>query len=235
MAEYKRSFYINRYNKTKHARDRILDIVFEKFSINSVVDVGCGVGSWLKASENKGIENLVGLEGEWIDPSLFVSSGDLIKHNFELPIRLDNRFDLAISLEVAEHISEENASRFVEDLTLLSDIVLFSAAVPGQGGNGHINEQPQSYWIKKFGQNDYECLDIVRKVIWNDKDIDFWYKQNIFIFRKCSPQSEPVEPLLPSYDIIHPELFKIYSSPGVVLRIKNMLGLPVAIFRKILK
>ena len=92
------------------------------------------------------------------------------------------KFDLVISLEVAEHLSIERERSFVKDLTLLSDVILFSAAIPGQGGEGHINERYLSEWCLLFGEIGYEAYDIVRPRIWNDASIPWWYRQNIMLF-----------------------------------------------------
>lgn len=125
------------------------------------------------------------LEGDYIDKSLLqVDEKQYIPWNLEEKIRIDQKFDLAISLEVAEHLSECRASSFCEDLTLLSNVILFAAAIPYQGGTGHINEQPMSYWVDKFSAFNYEAFDIIRPLIQSDKDIMFWYRQNIIVFVK---------------------------------------------------
>ena len=91
-------------------------------------------------------------------------------------------FDIAQSLEVAEHLYEQYASNFIQLLTSLSDIVLFSAAIPYQGGTHHVNEQPPGYWVKLFAERDYQCFDILRLKLWQNQDIEAWYRQNIFLY-----------------------------------------------------
>ena len=92
------------------------------------------------------------------------------------------RYDLAISIEVAEHIEPGNAEEFVRLLTGLSDTVLFSAAIPGQGGTGHVNEQWPEYWAALFRASGYGAMDCLRTKIWDDAQIPFWYRQNCLIF-----------------------------------------------------
>lgn len=156
------------------------------FKPKSVADLGCGRGTWLKAFRECGSENLVGFDGYWnnqdqmIDQSIKYIPTDLNK-----PIdNLKDRFDLAISLEVAEHLKEESSTTFVANITALSDVVMFGAAFENQGGDNHINEQPHTYWAKKFIQNGYIPYDIFRPTMWGNGNIDFWYQQNTFLYVK---------------------------------------------------
>jgi hypothetical protein len=133
------------------------------------------------------------------------------------------RFDLAVCLEVAEHLPASSAEAFVKFLTGLAPVVLFSAAIPGQGGTNHINEQFLSYWVKLFSQSGYHPLDVIRPIIWNDERVPFWYRQNIILFANDSDETwsgllkkvtmgsdiEFMERLFSSpIDAIHPELYK---------------------------
>ncbi|EEO23533.2 MULTISPECIES: hypothetical protein [Helicobacter] len=91
-------------------------------------------------------------------------------------------FSIAQSLEVAEHLYAEYAENFVRTLTSLSDIILFSAAIPHQGGTHHVNEQPPAYWADIFKKYDYVCFDIVRPKVWENTKIAHWYRQNIMLY-----------------------------------------------------
>src|ERR1051326_3058645 len=88
----------------------------------------------------------------------------------------------AISLEVAEHLPEASAQGFVASLTRLAPVVLFSAAVPLQGGAEHVNEQWQEYWRSKFSELDYVACDAIRPVIWGNEDVFTYYQQNILVY-----------------------------------------------------
>ena len=96
--------------------------------------------------------------------------------------RTDKPFELTQSFEVAEHLYAQYAPNFIKLLTSLSDIILFSAAIPYQGGVHHVNEQPPAYWAELFAQNDYVCIDCIRSQIWNNESISTWYSQNILLF-----------------------------------------------------
>lgn len=150
---------------------------------SSVVDVGCGRGAWLSLFQSHGVERLLGLDGSYVDrkrlliPQECFSVVDLSK-----PFRIPGRFDLAVCLEVGEHLPHRSASSLVGSLVEAAPVVLFSAAVPGQGGTYHINEQWPVYWKSLFAKRGYTCLDVIRPRIWDDRRIEWWYRQNLFAF-----------------------------------------------------
>ncbi len=109
---------------------------------------------------------------------------EFIPKDLTKPLKLKEKFDLAISLEVAEHLPEKSAEIFIDSLTGLSDIILFSAAIPYQRGTNHINEQFPEYWIDKFKKRNYLVIDCIRKKIWNNPKVYFFYSQNILLFIK---------------------------------------------------
>lgn len=231
MAKYGKNFYVSRESMTSYAAKTILSLVKKDADIKTVVDFGCGVGVWLKESENLGAINTLGIEGVWLDKEMYVADGELLQTDLEKEIVLENKFDLAISLEVAEHISEDNSNLFIQSICSASDTVLFSAAVIGQGGNGHINEQNQSYWVHKFKEQGFGVHDVLRNEIWLDDQVPFWYKQNIFLFKKKTSDTLGQMPL----DIIHPDLFKIYANPSVIIRLKNILLLPKYLYLRLFR
>jgi hypothetical protein len=170
----------------------------------SVVDFGCGIGTWLSSFKSMGVQEILGLDGSWVDKSNFVEDvlDDFQIADLEFPISLTRKYDLAISLEVAEHLSAESARIFVSSLISASDVVLFSAAIPGQDGQNHINEQPLSYWRDLFQEHGYTMYDNIRGRLWNEKELFFWYKQNMVYFSKNELNLLTVIPV----DIVHPEL-----------------------------
>lgn len=216
---YSYNYYENRHLYYKYSADKILDILFKYIpKPYSMIDIGCGVGTWLKIAKEKfNVKIVKGLDGKWVPLNLLeINQNEFIPINFEesLP-QFKERFDLAISLEVVEHLPNFMIDKFIEYLTNLSDQILFSAAIPGQGGKNHINEQWQSFWIHKFKKLSYYVFDIIRPKIWYDSRIPFWYKQNIFLF--INKNSKIYEKLILNneinnnliYDIVHPDLFKI--------------------------
>jgi hypothetical protein len=181
--KYTDEFYKTRDSRTRHAADRIISIVQQYIDIDSVVDLGCGVGTWLDVFKSHGASEVLGIEGPWVDMEhLVIDQDEFLGTNLDQPLLLDRKFDLAISMEVAEHISIESADTFIKNIVGLSPVVLFSAAVPLQGGRHHVNEQWPSYWKVKFEKHGYRIIDAIRDEVWDDDRMDVWYVQNCFIY-----------------------------------------------------
>ena len=158
---------------------KILGIIKKKFNFKSLVDFGCGTGAWLKSANNLGLSknNIVGIDKYYNVDKKF----KFIKENV-YNIKFKNKFDLAVCVEVAEHIEKNNTPKLVKCLTKASNIIIFSAALPNQSGDGHINCQSQQYWVELFKKHRYECIDFFRPIIWNDNKISDCYKQNMFLY-----------------------------------------------------
>ena len=208
---YNNSFYENRDKATAYAAKTILRVVMhscpELGIIRSAVDIGCGVGTWLNQLHAIcGTDDIWGYDGDYVNKDLLVIPRDhFIPYDLRKGIPHDRRYDIAISMEVAEHLPPSRADSFVEDLCALSDSVLFSAATLYQGGSGHVNEQRLNYWVDRFSKRGYGPLDIVRTEIWNDDRIPAWYKQNTLLFRKSDKDKSEYASVR---DLIHPDIFE---------------------------
>jgi len=157
---------------------------------HSIVDVGCGSGTWLSVFAAAGVRVLAGLEGGPPDPEMIDVEPSLIKAcDLSKPFELDREFSLAVSLEVAEHLPEESAAGFIESLSRLAPVVLFSAAIPGQTGVGHLNEQWPTYWASHFTKHGFEVCDCLRDRVWRDRRVEWWYRQNLLIFVRAQARS----------------------------------------------
>ena len=187
---------------------------------NSVVDFGCGRGMWLKAFKDSGIEVLVGVDGSWLSQRDMIDQ-DVVFYPVDLnqPIAIsgEGKFDLAISVEVAEHLGDESAVTFAKSISGHSDVIIFSAAYENQGGTNHINERPHSYWGAIFNELGYDVYDVFRAKFWGfDAEIDFWYQQNVFLYVKRGSEQQAFlkqKHLVPMsnlafMDCVHPYLFK---------------------------
>ena len=163
-----------------------LKVVPELLSViwpSSVIDVGCGTGTWLSVFQHNGVSDVVGLDGEYVDSTMLrVDRTLFVSCDLSRPLLLSRSFDLAISLEVAEHLPARRSGGFVADLCALAPIVLFSAAIPGQGGTNHINEQWQSYWSRLFRQNRFAALECFGQRFWSDTDVSPEYAQNMVLY-----------------------------------------------------
>jgi hypothetical protein len=195
-----------------YAAEEIVPFIVDLLRPNSIVDVGCGIGTWLKVFSDNGVLDYIGIDGDYVDKNLLkIDKCFFVDYNLETYYQSNRKFDLAVSLEVAEHLKEGSSDDFIKTLTDLSDVVIFSAAVPNQGGQNHINEKEPSYWIKKFENLGFKCFDILRPVFWNNDKVDCWYKQNIFLFTNKKNFHEKLQSFktFSNEHIIHPELLKI--------------------------
>ncbi len=151
---------------------------------SSVVDFGCGIGAWLYAARELGAARILGLEGAWINDAetvidrRHIQIADLAVE----PPNFQKGFDLALSIEVAEHLPESAADDFCNALTQASDRILFSAARKNQGGHGHVNEQDLPYWIEKFWARGFVPLETHRPFFADNKQIFWWLRQNLVMF-----------------------------------------------------
>lgn len=214
---YDNDFYQEVVNNNYPSAKAVAPIVRDLIHPRSVIDFGCGAGCWLKAfDECCDLEHMRGLEGEWLEgkplliPREHIEYFDLTKE-YELPA--GQKYDLAICLEVIEHIDEAGGENLLNSIVKASDAVLFSAAIPYQRGTHHINEQWQSHWAKKFAERHYVCLDLLRPVFWNDDNVKI-YRQNMFLYVNKNRLSQ--YPGLQAYagagqmlDLVHPDLWDI--------------------------
>lgn len=210
---YDDAFYQRYVEGMTRSAARVLGIVYGFYRPASVLDVGCGRGAWLKAAGALGATTRHGLDGPWVEAKDLLDPGITFRPvDFARPLpAFDRCFDLAMSVEVAEHVPESNAEGFVDALCSASDVVLFGAAIPHQGGDLHVNEQPQSYWVRKFAARAYDCHDVIRPALWHDESVRWWYRQNTFLFvRRGSTAIDGHELLAaarPVLDAVHPALF----------------------------
>lgn len=184
---YDDNFYQQVSGSLKSAR-LYLEYLWRIFQPKSVLDVGCGRGAWLKASRELGACRLLGFDGEWNTQSLMIDDAiEFRSIDLNKPFSVSDRVDLAISVEVAEHLEPRVAPQFIRCLAESSDVILFSAAFPNQGGTNHLNEQQHSYWAKLFAAHDLYPFDLFRPVFWGNEDVEYWYRQNVFLYvRKSS-------------------------------------------------
>lgn len=218
---YDGDFYKMQAQASYESGKKVLHLVHQIFpDIKSVLDIGCGVGTWLKAWQNisKDIK-VLGIDGNTQSEAfLYIPKKQLLTKNI---IHLDfheiqpQHFDLTECLEVAEHLPASEADNFIKTLTSFSDLILFSAAAPYQPGTFHVNNQEPAYWQAKFKQYGFECFDILRLKIWNDESICWWYRQNILIFARNSAKTSLIkkgyEPVKKASLLYHSELMKFYA------------------------
>lgn len=206
-----RSFYDAKFYReldaTRESAREILPIVIELLHPGSIVDVGCGAGHWLATAIELGIDDVLGLDGDWaLEAGLQIPPEKFLARDLSQPVRLERKFDLAIALEVGEHLPESSARAFVSMLCDAAHAVLFSAAIPGQGGRHHVNEQWPAYWAELFGKRGFECYDVIRPQVWENPRVLWYYAQNALLFAAAGSQKDlrAETPMA----LVHPKLWQ---------------------------
>ena len=211
---YSTDFFAKQRDGSAGSAAIILPLLIDIFRPRSLLDVGCGQGTWLKTAIGLGIDDQIGVDGDWARSVLSIPAARFQARDLAAPFDLGRQFDLAISMEVGEHIAPERADTFIGNIIRHADAVVFSAAVPYQGGVHHVNEQWSSYWTDKFARHHYRCFDFLRWRIWNDRRIAVWYRQNLLIFARRSNSElirrlevQAAELMPAGIAVIHPEMW----------------------------
>ncbi len=219
---YGDDFYAGQVADSERSAREYVGYLLTLLEPRSVADFGCGRGAWLKVFAEKGVGQVIGYDGPWnsqdkmIDPRIQFRPIDL-----QRPFA-GERVDLAMSLEVAEHLAPEAAATFIDSLVAASDCVMFAAAFSQQGGTNHINEQPHSYWGRKFADAGYDAFDAFRPRFWDNGSVCFWYRQNTFLYAArdsavaASLRTAGLQPVanLAFLDCVHPDLFFTKTMPS---------------------
>ena len=197
----------------ERSANEVLPVVFGAVSPSSVVDVGCWHGTWLNVARQLGVGDLLGIDAPYTDRSRLRIPEDLfLAHDLTVPLEVPRQFDLAMSLEVAEHLPSAVADDFVASLTRLAPVVLFSAAMPDQVGEGHVNEQWPAYWAERFADNGFVVADVLRARFWENPAVTHWYAQNMLLFAspqwlEAHPAVRDLGPDLGARPLVHPRTY----------------------------
>lgn len=235
MQHYTEEFYKYLQNSARESAREIIPIVWEFLQPKTVIDVGCGTGTWLSAFKEFGVEYVLGIEGEWVAPEMLeIPMENFLVCDLNQPLQIDRQFDLVVCLEVAEHLQPEYAKTFVNSLVKLGTVILFSAAIPFQGGTNHLNEQWPDYWAKLFQEQGYVAIDCIRPKIWQNDRVKWYYAQNIILFAdreyletNQALQKQADRTNIFQLSLIHPQLYLRTASQAIKLReeVANILSL----------
>lgn len=232
--------FFNSRTEVIHSAEVVVPLLFSYFRPKSVVDLGCATGDWLQVFQQFGCE-IKGFDGEYVlddNVQMKIDKAYFEPKDLNQPLfpggKPEKKYDLAMTLEVAEHLDPERAQGFVEDITSLSDVILFSAAIPLQVGTHHVNCQWQSYWAEKFARRGYMLFDCFRPVIWNDERVNVIYRNNMFLYINRNSSNENVQELmnrmpaisLASIDMIHRDLYLSIASSliGQINQLNGTVG-----------
>lgn len=161
----------------------VVPIVMELLSPKSVIDVGCGPGAWLRTFVENGVPVIRGIDGDYVKrDELLIDPQDFFAADLNQGFSLDGEYDLAVCIEVAEHLPEPSSFALIDLLTSAAPAVVFSAAIPGQGGTNHVNEQWLRYWHDLFTRRHYTMIDAFRPKIRDDVRVAPYIRQNLVLF-----------------------------------------------------
>jgi SAM-dependent methyltransferase len=221
MASTYNSTFFSHQNGAMRSASKLLPMIFDLAPSQSVADVGCGIGAWTRVARDLG-HNVTGFDGAWVPrEQLLIEQNEFVEMDLSNPpAGPAMHFDLALSLEVGEHLPAASAERFVRFLTELAPIVAFSAAVPCQLGTNHINEQYAGYWARLFQSCNFVPFDVIRPRCWYDQDVEFYYRQNLVIYvarRDAQAFESRVRPSLVAHplDVVHPDAVPILAQGWV--------------------
>jgi len=235
MATYDATFFDYVNSGAIQSAERLLPFLLSKLEIGCVLDVGCGQGAWLSVWKELGVKDTIGIDGNYVDREhLLIPEASFVSHNLAIEFDLGRRFDLVQSLEVAEHLPVQSATIFVGSLVKHGELVLFSAAPKGQGGDNHINEQDYDYWRTLFAKHDYVAIDYLRPLILNEEAIEPWYRYNPILY--ASPTCFKTLPAAVRYSRV-PDNENVRDLSPLVYKIRKGLVrfLPIPVMNKLAK
>ncbi len=195
---YTGTFYLYIESGSLRSAKVVVPLVLKELSPVGVLDVGCGAGAWLSEYKNHGITDFRGVDGDYVPASsLLIPADHFRSQDVTLKFDLGRRFSLVQCLEVGEHLPTDFSRVLVENLTVHGDVILFSAATPGQGGENHINEQTREFWRLLFAEHSYKPFDLFRPMIRGNRSVESWYRHNIILY--VAEKAIPTLPLTVFY------------------------------------
>lgn len=188
--QYDSSFFAYTSASNQASAERVVRILRDWFpQVHSVADFGCGQGVWLQAWQNAGVTDVQGCDGDYVDPKgLRIAAHHFRAVDLAQPVDLGRRFDLVQCVEVAEHLPEASSTTLLRSLVSHADILLFSAAPPGQGGEHHVNERPYAWWRDLLAAEGFVPYDCIRPLLRGDPAIQVWYQYNLLLYAKEGTQ-----------------------------------------------
>lgn len=187
--QYSHDFYDYIDAGSRRSARAVAGLLLPEMTITSLLDVGAGHGAWAAEWLKAGVRQVLAVDGDYVArDQLAIPAENFVAHDLATPLELGRRFDLVQTLEVAEHLPHAKAELFVDNLVAHGDVILFSAAVPHQGGEHHVNEQPPEYWRAKFDTRGYAVFDFVRPGLVGAEGVMPWYRFNSYLYASKAGQ-----------------------------------------------
>lgn len=196
---YSTDFYDYIDAGSRASADVVAALILGEIEIKSLLDVGSGHGAWAAEWMRAGVKDVIAVDGDYVArEQLAIPSDRFVAHDLAIPLDLGRKFDLVQSLEVAEHLPGDCAAGFVDNLVRHGDVILFSAAVPHQGGEHHVNEQPPEYWRRLFAKRGYQAFDWLRPRLADKREVKPWYRFNSVIYANAAGRKRLSKSILSS-------------------------------------
>jgi SAM-dependent methyltransferase len=187
--QYSHDFYDYIDAGSRRSARAVARLLKPEIRIGSLLDVGAGHGAWAAEWLAAGVKQVLAVDGDYVQrDQLAIPAGNFMAHDLATPLDLKRHFDLVQTLEVAEHLPAAKADLFVDNLARHGDVILFSAAVPHQGGEHHVNEQPPQYWRAKFAERGFAVFDFVRPALAQAEGVMPWYRFNTYLYANRAGQ-----------------------------------------------
>jgi SAM-dependent methyltransferase len=238
---YTANFYSGQMNESLLSAQEMVPYIIRMLQPKSVLDVGCGIGTWSSVFQQNGVTDVLGVDGEYVNmQQLLIPSNNFKSVDLRKSLDLGRQFNIAISLEVIEHLEDNEGKELVSSLVKHAPIIVFSGAVPLQGGTNHINEQWQSYWATEFGKQGYLPYDMLRPVFWSNDKVNNCYKQNVVVYVKkgitLPPSLQNISQVqnLRDLDLIHPDAW-ISRNQYMQINLKSIAGHYIRPYKTLLK
>ena len=187
--QYGHDFYDYIDAGSRRSARAVAGLLLPEMNIASLLDIGAGHGAWAAEWLSAGVKDVIAVDGDYVSlHQLAIPAGNFIAHDLATSLDLKRKFDLVQTLEVAEHLPHAKADLFVDNLITHGDVILFSAAVPHQGGEHHVNEQPPEYWRERFAKRGYAVFDFVRPGLVDKDGVMAWYRFNSYVYANAAGQ-----------------------------------------------
>lgn len=217
--EYAPAYHEGIAEEAIRSRDEVFKVLFEWGILHKdarttrILDVGCGLGAWGKDIPKEYSVIYHGIDYKVPETELLIPVENYIDFDLRIPMIAweEKESDLILCLEVLEHLEEKYADTVIESLCNSADTILFSAAIPGQGGTCHVNEQWQSYWAKKFAERGYyPYYQDIRQKLWNNENVSVWYRQNMVLYCREYAERHAPRDINDDYplDVVHPQMYE---------------------------